>query len=59
MKKKIFIIPVILAVFLLISSSVVITTPGEYRVIKQFGKIIRVEENDGSDYGVSWKIPFV
>lgn len=59
MKKKIFIIPVILAVFLLISSSVVITKPGEYRVIKQFGKIIRVEENDGSDYGVSWKIPFV
>jgi membrane protease subunit HflC len=59
MKKKIFIIPVFLMMLLVVSSSVVITKPGEYRVIKQFGKIIRVEENDGSDYGVSWKIPFV
>lgn len=59
MKKKIFIIPVFLMMLLVLSSSIVITKPGEYRVIKQFGKIIRVEENDGSDYGVSWKIPFV
>lgn len=59
MKKKIYILPIGLILLLLLSSSVVITKPGEYRVIKQFGKIIRVEENDGSDYGVSWKIPFI
>lgn len=36
-----------------------VTKPGEYRVIKQFGKIVRVEENDGSSYGVSFKIPVI
>ena len=28
-------------------------------MIIQFGKIVRVEENDGSSYGLSWKIPFI
>ena len=59
MKKKIFIIPVVVLAFLLLLSSLVITKPGEYKVIKQFGKIVRVEENDGSSYGLSFKIPFV
>ncbi len=59
MKKKIFIIPVVVIAFLLFLSSLVITKPGEYKVIKQFGKIVRVEENDGSSYGLSFKIPFV
>lgn len=59
MKKKIVIIPVIVAVLLLGLSSLVIAKPGEYHVIKQFGKIVRVEENDGSSYGVSFKIPFI
>lgn len=59
MKKKLMIIPIAIIVLMVALSSVVVTKPGEYRVIKQFGKIVRVEENDGSSYGVSWKIPFV
>jgi len=59
MKKKVIIIPVVLIVFVILLSSLVVTKPGEYRVIKQFGRIVRVEENDGSSYGVSFKIPFV
>lgn len=59
MKKKIFILPLIIISFILLLSSLVVTKPGEYKVIKQFGKIIRVEENDGSSYGLSFKIPFV
>lgn len=59
MKKKVFLIPIALIAFFVMLSSVVVTKPGEYRVIKQFGRVVRVEENDGSSYGVSWKIPFV
>lgn len=59
MKKKIVIIPIIVIAFLVVLSSLVVTKPGEYKVIKQFGKIVRVEENDGSSYGLSFKIPFV
>ena len=59
MKKKVIIIPVAIIALMIALSSVVVTKPGEYRVIKQFGKIVRVEENDGSSYGVSWRIPFV
>lgn len=59
MKKKIFLIPAALIALSIILSSVVVTKPGEYRVIKQFGRVVRVEENDGSSYGVSWKIPFI
>lgn len=59
MKKKIFIIPVAIIAAAIVLSSVVVTKPGEYRAIKQFGRVVRVEENDGSSYGVSWKIPFI
>lgn len=59
MKKKVILIPCAILVFVLLTASVVVTKPGEYRVIKQFGKIVRVEENDGSSYGLSWKIPFI
>lgn len=59
MKKKAVIIPLLFIVAIVLLSSVVVTKPGEYRVIKQFGKIVRVEENDGTSYGVSFKIPFV
>ena len=59
MKKKIIIIPVVVLAFILLLSALVVTKPGEYKVIKQFGKIVRVEENDGSSYGLSFKIPFV
>ena len=59
MKKKLLLIPITIIVFVLLLSSLVVTKPGEYKVIKQFGKIIRVEENDGSSYGLSFKLPFV
>ena len=59
MKKKILLIPIIFIALLLLSSSLVVTKPGEYRIIMQFGKIIRVEENDGTGMGISTKIPFV
>lgn len=59
MKKRVVIIPCIIAVVVLLLSSIVVTKPGEYRVVKQFGKIVRVEQNDGSSYGISFKIPFV
>ena len=58
-RKTWLIIPVILLAFIIYSQAFVITDPGEYRVIKQFGKIVRVEENDGSSYGISFKIPFI
>ena len=58
-RKTWLIIPVILLAFIIYSQAFVITEPGEYRVIKQFGKIVRVEENDGSSYGISFKIPFI
>lgn len=59
MKKKAVIIPIVIIAAVLLLSSIVVTKPGEYRVIKQFGKIVRVEENNGSSYGVSWKLPFI
>ena len=59
MKKKRIIIPCAVLALSLGLSATVVTKPGEYRVIKQFGKIVRVEENDGSQNGLSWKIPFI
>ncbi len=59
MKKKAFIIPIAIIAIVFVLSSLVITKPGEYKVIKQFGKIVRVEENDGSSFGLSFRIPFV
>lgn len=63
MKQKIsktkLIIPIVIVAFILLLSAVVVTKPGEYRVIRQFGKIIRVETSSSSPYGVSFKVPFV
>ena len=59
MKKKLFVLPCAVLALILGVSATVVTKPGEYRVIKQFGKIVRVEKNDGSQSGVSWKIPFI
>lgn len=59
MKKKVIIIPVLIIALGILMSSFVVTKPGEYRVIKQFGRIVSVQENDGSSYGVSFKIPFI
>lgn len=55
--KKLIFIPAIIVVFILLLQSIVVTKPGEYRVIKQFGKIIRVEENTGNSLGISFKLP--
>ena len=57
--KKIFMIPCLILGLLPLNSAMVVTQPGEYRVIKQFGKIVRVETNDGSTAGISWRIPFL
>lgn len=57
--KKILIIPCLILVAFLLNSAMVVTQPGEYRVIKQFGKIVRVETNDGTTAGISWRIPFL
>lgn len=59
MKKKMIIIPIAIVALVLLLSSLVVTKPGEYRVIKQFGRIVRVEQNDGKSYGLSFKIPFI
>ena len=59
MKKKVFMIPILFIALGILMSSFVVTKPGEYRVIKQFGRIVSVQENDGSSYGVSFKIPFI
>ncbi len=59
MNKKRFIIPIIISIFVIVWSSMVVTKPGEYRVIRQFGKIVRVEENDGTSMGLSFRIPFI
>lgn len=57
-KKKIW-IPIVVVVVILLLSAVVVTKPGEYRVIRQFGKIVRVETSESSAYGVSFKIPII
>ena len=59
MKKKVIIIPILIVAFAVLMSSFVVTKPGEYRVIKQFGRIVNVYENDGSSYGVNFKNPFI
>lgn len=43
------------AAFVLLGSSLVVTYPNEYKLIRQFGEIVRVEENPG----VSLKVPFI
>ena len=58
MKKKVgFLIPVfiILAVLILVNSSLVVTYPNEYTVIKQFGRIESIRQTPG----LSMKIPFI
>ena len=43
------------AALVLLGSSLVVTHPNEYKLIRQFGEIVRVEENPG----VSLKVPFI
>ena len=53
------IIAVVVLALILLGQATVITKPGEYRVVKQFGKIVRVEENSENNYGFSLKVPFI
>ena len=58
--KNIIIIAVIaIAALIIFDSSAVVTQPGEYRVIRQFGKIVRVDTSDSNPYGLGFKIPFI
>lgn len=55
MMKKVIGIIAALAVVITLASSIVVTYPDEYKMIKQFGEIVKVIEEPG----VSFKIPFV
>lgn len=46
---------IVLAVVIVLGSSIVVTYPNEYMLVKQFGEIVKVIEEPG----VSFKIPFV
>ena len=39
---------ILVALVIIFDSAFVVTQPGEYKVIKQFGKIVNVTSNDGS-----------
>ncbi len=58
-KKIILAIGIIIVAIILFNASTVVTRPGEYRVVRQFGKIVRVDTNDSHPYGLGFKIPFV
>lgn len=53
------IIVIVALALILLRSAAVITKPGEYRVIRQFGRIVRVEATEDHPYGLSFKIPFI
>lgn len=57
--KTVLIAAALLIGLIVLDSAIVVTHPGEYKVIKQFGKIVRVAENDGTEMGISFKIPFI
>lgn len=59
MKKLILIIVILIAGTLLFNAATVVTHPGEYRVIRQFGKIVRVDTSESHPYGLGFKIPFI
>ncbi|MGM0843982.1 MAG: protease modulator HflC [Bacillota bacterium] len=54
MKLGIFLVAAI-AVLLLIILNVFIVKEGEYRVVRQFGEVVRIEK----DPGLSYKVPFI
>ena len=58
-KKLIIAIVVILLALILFRAATVITKPGEYRVIRQFGRIVRVDTTEDHPYGLGFKIPFI
>ncbi len=58
-KKKGILAAICLCLFVLLAMAAVITKPGEYRVIKQFGRIVRVDTSESNPYGLGWKIPLI
>lgn len=59
MKKVIIAFVLLIAALILFNASTVITRPGEYRVVRQFGRIVRVDTVDSHPYGLGFKIPFI
>lgn len=56
MKKKVWIpIVIIIGIYIVFNTSMVVTYPDEYSVIKQFGKIVDIRR----EAGLSFKIPFI
>ena len=58
-KNKLFLVVIFVCLLILLELATVITRPGEYRVIKQFGRIVRVDTIESNPYGLGWKIPFI
>lgn len=58
-KKPIAAIIIFIAGILLFNAATVVTQPGEYRIIRQFGKIVRVDTAESHPYGLGFKIPFI
>lgn len=58
-KKVIIALVLFIAALILFKASTVITRPGEYRVVRQFGRIVRVDTVDSHPYGLGFKIPFI
>ena len=58
-KKISLAIIIVFAALILFNASTVVTRPGEYRVVRQFGKIVRVDTVDSHAYGLGFKIPFI
>ena len=58
-KKFVFAIVIFIAFIVLFNAATVVTHPGEYRIIRQFGKIVRVDTSDSHPYGLGFKIPFI
>lgn len=59
LKNAIIAAVILVAALILFHSCAVVTQPGEYRVIRQFGKIVRVNTSDSTPYGLGFKIPFI
>lgn len=57
MKKNKLLVPIliVIALYIVFSSSMVVTYPNEFTVIKQFGKIVDIRE----EAGFSFKMPFI
>lgn len=58
-KKTILTLLILMLALLLFRSATVITRPGEYRIVRQFGRIVRVDTTDSNPYGLGFKIPFI